>query len=278
MQVTLQDRPHEVASTSTESSRHFGVTLGRDEFDATVARLVSTGIEWLVPVSTDDEGEPTEQTKAKLVDPSGNVIELKTYRDVDAGVGDLDLLVSGGLRPRQLSTRWTRKRPVSRYSRCPPRWTGRTGAGARWDRSSPRRCRRAPARAEPSSGQRRSASAPRCSSAFSAMARATGSLIGCRGLDASAATRAVREAGAGPTVTPSRAGAAAPVRGRVVVTKAILLPSARVMTESSTAAPLTRTAPWTVEGMESTVSVRWSPRRPAAVDVASIAKVRLPGS
>ena len=50
MQVTLQDRPHEVASTSTGSSRHFGVTLGRDEFDATVARLVSTGIEWLVPV------------------------------------------------------------------------------------------------------------------------------------------------------------------------------------------------------------------------------------
>ena len=86
MQVTLQDRPHEVASTSTASSRHFGVTLGRDEFDATVARLVSTGIEWLVPVSTDDKGEPTEQTKAKLADPSGNVIELKTYRDVDAAL------------------------------------------------------------------------------------------------------------------------------------------------------------------------------------------------
>src|SRR5580704_19352697 len=86
MQVTLQDRLHEVASTSTESSRHFGVTLGRDEFDATIARLDSNGIEWLVPVSTDDEGQPTEQTKAKIVDPSGNVIELKTYRDVDAAL------------------------------------------------------------------------------------------------------------------------------------------------------------------------------------------------
>jgi extradiol dioxygenase family protein len=86
MQVTLQDRPQEVASTSRESSRHFGVTLGRDEFDATVARLAATGIQWLVPVSTDNEGQPTEQTKAKIADPSGNVIELKTYRDVDAAL------------------------------------------------------------------------------------------------------------------------------------------------------------------------------------------------
>ncbi len=86
MQVTLQDRPHEVASTGAETSRHFGVTLGRDEFDATIARLASSGVDWLVPVSTDDEGQPTEQTKAKIVDPSGNVIELKTYRDVDAAL------------------------------------------------------------------------------------------------------------------------------------------------------------------------------------------------
>ena len=34
------------------------------------------------PVSTDDEGQPTEQTKAKIADPSGNVIEIKTYADV----------------------------------------------------------------------------------------------------------------------------------------------------------------------------------------------------
>jgi uncharacterized protein len=86
MQVTLQDRPDEVAPLDAASSRHFGVTLGRDEFDATVARLDSSGIDWLVPVSTDDEGQSTEQTKAKIVDPSGNVIELKTYRDVDAAL------------------------------------------------------------------------------------------------------------------------------------------------------------------------------------------------
>ena len=34
------------------------------------------------PISTENEGKPTEQTKSKIADPSGNVIELKTYHDV----------------------------------------------------------------------------------------------------------------------------------------------------------------------------------------------------
>jgi extradiol dioxygenase family protein len=86
LQLTLQDRPEEVGSFRAAGSRHFGVTLGRDDFDTVVARLASSGMEWLVPVSTDDEGQPTEQTKAKIADPSGNVIEFKTYRDVDAAL------------------------------------------------------------------------------------------------------------------------------------------------------------------------------------------------
>jgi extradiol dioxygenase family protein len=40
----------------------------------------------LVPVTTDDAGRQTEQTKAKVVDPSGNVIEVKTYPDVAAAL------------------------------------------------------------------------------------------------------------------------------------------------------------------------------------------------
>lgn len=86
MQVTLQDRPDEVTPLRAGGSRHFGVTLGRDDFDTVIARLAGSGVEWLVPVTTDDEGEPTEQTKAKIADPSGNVIEFKTYRDVDAAL------------------------------------------------------------------------------------------------------------------------------------------------------------------------------------------------
>ena len=86
MQITLQLRPDEVPPASTKGSRHFGVTLGRDEFEALVARLHELGVKWVVPVSTDDEGLPTEQTKAKIADPSGNVVEIKTYRDVDAAL------------------------------------------------------------------------------------------------------------------------------------------------------------------------------------------------
>jgi len=86
MQITLQDRPEEVDKSPSTGSRHFGVTLGRDEFEAVIARLGASGVDWVVPVSTDDAGLVTEQTKAKIADPSGNVIELKTYRDVEAAL------------------------------------------------------------------------------------------------------------------------------------------------------------------------------------------------
>jgi hypothetical protein len=80
MQVTLQDRPGDVAEVRP-TVRHFGVTLHRSEFDALVAHLGEVGVEWVVPVTTDDVGRPTEQTKGKIADPSGNVIEFKTYPD-----------------------------------------------------------------------------------------------------------------------------------------------------------------------------------------------------
>ncbi len=86
MQITLQDRPDEVAPLSARGSRHFGVTIGREEFEAVVARLDAAGVDWVVPVTTDDEGTLTEQTKGKIADPSGNVIEVKTYRDVVAAL------------------------------------------------------------------------------------------------------------------------------------------------------------------------------------------------
>jgi uncharacterized protein len=85
LQLTLQNRPEE-AGLDASSTRHFGVTLARGEFETMVGRLEGHDVRWLVPVSTDDEGLATEQTKAKVADPSGNVIELKTYRDVAAAL------------------------------------------------------------------------------------------------------------------------------------------------------------------------------------------------
>jgi extradiol dioxygenase family protein len=82
MQITLQHRVGEAGAPYPGSVRHFGVTLGRDDFDAVAARLVADAVPWLSPVSTDNAGMATEQTKAKFADPSGNVIEIKTYTDV----------------------------------------------------------------------------------------------------------------------------------------------------------------------------------------------------
>jgi hypothetical protein len=80
------DRPDEVTGLVPGSARHFGVTLGSDEFDQLVEHLERSAVEWVSPVTTDDAGRLTEQTKAKIVDPSGNVIEVKTYRDVEAAL------------------------------------------------------------------------------------------------------------------------------------------------------------------------------------------------
>ena len=58
----------------------------RDDFNELLVRLEAAAVPWVAPVTTDNEGLPTEQTKAKLADPSGNVIEIKSYRDVDAAL------------------------------------------------------------------------------------------------------------------------------------------------------------------------------------------------
>jgi len=64
LQLTLQERPDEVAPLRSGGSRHFGVTLGRDDFDAVVSRLASGATEWVVPVSTDDRPRPKSPTPA----------------------------------------------------------------------------------------------------------------------------------------------------------------------------------------------------------------------
>lgn len=78
LQLTLQERPDEVPTAP--GVRHFGVTLPADVLGPLLAELDGR-VEWIDPVHTDHAGTAREQTKAKLADPSGNVIELKSYRD-----------------------------------------------------------------------------------------------------------------------------------------------------------------------------------------------------
>ncbi len=89
MQVSLQNRPDQVTALDRAGVRHFGVTLDRAAFDVAAARVNDHGVQWLVGVSTDEPGTALEQTKGKLADPSGNVIELKTYPDLQAALGPM---------------------------------------------------------------------------------------------------------------------------------------------------------------------------------------------
>lgn len=81
LQLTLQAHPEQLLTDDQRGVRHFGVTLGADDLQALLARLATQPVEWLQEVHTDFPGTPLEQTKTKLLDPSGNVIELKAYRD-----------------------------------------------------------------------------------------------------------------------------------------------------------------------------------------------------
>jgi uncharacterized protein len=87
LQLTLHERPSELLDDSLQDVRHFGVTLDRDSLAALLDRVARHQVRWVEPLHTDFAGTPREQTKAKLADPSGNVIELKSYADPAAALG-----------------------------------------------------------------------------------------------------------------------------------------------------------------------------------------------
>ncbi len=89
MQLTLALRPDEVAGVDGQGARHFGVVLAdRHEFTALVERIADRGIAWLSEPAAHQAAELTGKVGGKLTDPSGNVIEIKFYDDVDAFRGE----------------------------------------------------------------------------------------------------------------------------------------------------------------------------------------------
>jgi extradiol dioxygenase family protein len=86
MQLTLHEQPSQLLDATATGCRHFGVTLTRPELDELVARLDAQDVEWVDRVTTEHAGTPQEQTKAKLRDPSGNLIECKSYADPSAAL------------------------------------------------------------------------------------------------------------------------------------------------------------------------------------------------
>ncbi|HEY3672929.1 MAG TPA: VOC family protein [Acidimicrobiia bacterium] len=79
MQLTLQEQPGQVLPVEQQGSRHFGAALPPDDLAAVFARLERAPVTWLERPTVDTDGRLDGKTSAKFSDPSGNVIELKSY-------------------------------------------------------------------------------------------------------------------------------------------------------------------------------------------------------
>jgi uncharacterized protein len=81
LQVTLHERPDRIVTPAESEVRHFGVAVSKPEYDALLARLRREDVTFVREEATDGAGTPREQTKAMILDPTGNAIEVKTYAD-----------------------------------------------------------------------------------------------------------------------------------------------------------------------------------------------------
>lgn len=61
---------------------HFGVVLGMDDWNALADRLKAHDVDFVIPPSLRFAGEPGEQATMFLLDPCGNPIEFKGFRDM----------------------------------------------------------------------------------------------------------------------------------------------------------------------------------------------------
>ena len=62
-------------------AKHFGVILSWEEFEALAERLKSAGQEFVIEPYIRFQGHPGEQATMFFLDPSGNALEFKAFRD-----------------------------------------------------------------------------------------------------------------------------------------------------------------------------------------------------
>jgi len=62
---------------------HFGVVLELDAWQALSERLRDHGITFVIEPQIRFQGQPGEQATCFLLDPSGNALEFKAFRDID---------------------------------------------------------------------------------------------------------------------------------------------------------------------------------------------------
>jgi extradiol dioxygenase family protein len=86
-QITLQNDPPSVTAPMPRT-RHFGATVRWEEWESVASRFAGSTLV-MEPPTISHEGEPIEQGKLMIVDPSGNLIEVKAYRHPDRVLGPL---------------------------------------------------------------------------------------------------------------------------------------------------------------------------------------------
>jgi extradiol dioxygenase family protein len=87
-QIVAHLAPEEARRASTSAVdgdavpvRHFGAVLGQGDWDALAAKLVAAGVEFIVEPHVRFRGEVGEQSTMFLLDPSGNALEFKAFKD-----------------------------------------------------------------------------------------------------------------------------------------------------------------------------------------------------
>lgn len=63
---------------------HFGAILDWEAFDALAKRLMDAGTAFVIAPRSRYEGQPAEQRTMFLLDPSGNALEFKAFRNPEA--------------------------------------------------------------------------------------------------------------------------------------------------------------------------------------------------
>ena len=62
---------------------HFGVVLEMSDWEALVDRLTAAGVRFEIEPYVRFKGEPGEQATMFFLDPSGNALEFKAFRDIE---------------------------------------------------------------------------------------------------------------------------------------------------------------------------------------------------
>ena len=80
---------HPMAATNAVDGQavpasHFGLILDWDHYQLLVAKLVDLAVEFAIEPSIRFKGRKGEQATLFVCDPSGNYLEFKAFRDMDA--------------------------------------------------------------------------------------------------------------------------------------------------------------------------------------------------